>query len=55
MIIPIKGDFIISAMATKMAQCLRNDTVDPPVIPTMYKNKIMEGAKEPSFYFLLLI
>ena len=42
MIIPIKGDFIISAMATKMAQCLRNDTVDPPVIPTMYKNKIME-------------
>ena len=53
MIIPIKGDFIISAMATKMAQCLRNDTVDPPVIPTMYKNKIMEGAKEP--YFLLSI
>lgn len=51
MIIPIKGDFIISAMATKMAQCLRNDTVDPPVIPTMYKIKLWKGLKNLSFTF----
>lgn len=49
MIIPIKGDFIISAMAKNIANRLKNDSIDPPIIPTIFKNKIMEGAVEPFF------
>lgn len=52
MIIPIKGDFIISAMAKNIANRLKNDSVDPPIIPTIFKNKIMEGAVEPFSYYL---
>ena len=54
MIIPIKGDFIISAMAKNIANRLKNDSVDPPIIPTIFKNKIMEGEVEPFFVLCVI-